>query len=61
MSVTEIGTNLSEVIGWVGSVVSALTATDGKLAPLASLLMIGISVSAFMLAIKAIRSFIWGA
>lgn len=52
---------LTVVIGWVGSVVSALTATDGDLAPLLPLLAIGVAVSALMLGIKAIRSFIWGA
>lgn len=56
-----VTTGLSTVIGWVGDVVSALTATDGALADLLPLLAIGVAVSALMLGIKAIRSFIWGA
>jgi len=52
---------LTTVIGWVGNVVDALVTTDGELAALLPLLAIGVAVSALMLGIKAIRSFIWGA
>lgn len=52
---------LGTVIGWVGTVVTELTKTDGKLSALLPLLAIGVAVSALMLGIKAIRSFIWGA
>ena len=52
---------LTAVISWVGTVVSALTTTDGELAALLPLLAVGVAISALMLAIKAIRSFIWGA
>lgn len=52
---------LSEVIGWVGTVVSALVTTDGALSALLPLLAVGVAVSALMLGIKAIKSFIWGA
>lgn len=55
-----VTTALSTVLDWVGTVVSALTTTDGKLAPLLPLLAIGISISALMLGIKAIKSFAWG-
>ena len=41
---------LTTVISWVGSVVTALTSTDGALSALLP-----------MLGIKAIKSFIWGA
>lgn len=51
---------LTVVIDWVGTVVTALTSTDGKLAPLLPLLAIGVSISALMLGIKAIKSFAWG-
>lgn len=56
-----VTSGLGSVIGWVGEVVDALTATDGALSALLPLLAIGVSVSALMLGIKAIRSFIWGA
>lgn len=56
-----VTTGLSTVITWVGSVVSALVGADGALNDLLPLLAIGVSVSALMLGIAAIRSFIWGA
>ena len=56
-----VTSGLTTVIGWVGEVVDALTATDGALSALLPLLAIGVAVSALMLGIKAIRSFIWGA
>lgn len=55
-----VTTALSTVISWVGTVVSALTTTDGQLSALLPLLAIGISISALMLGIKAIKSFAWG-
>lgn len=50
---------LGTVISWVGTVVNAVT--TGSLSALLPLLAIGVAVSALMLGIKAIRSFIWGA
>ena len=52
---------LTTVIGWVGTVVTALVDESGQLADLLPLLAVGVSVSALMLGIKAIKSFIWGA
>lgn len=52
---------LAVVIGWVGSVVTALVSESGELKDLLPLLAVGVAVSALMLGIKAIRSFIWGA
>ena len=52
---------LTTVIGWVGTVVTALTGESGALAGLLPLLAIGVAVSALMLGVKAIRSFAWGA
>ena len=56
-----IGSALGEVIKWVGQVLTALISTDGELSALLPLLAVGVAVSALMLGIKAIRSFIWGA
>lgn len=56
-----IGSALGEVIKWVGQVLTALISTDGALSALLPLLAVGVAVSALMLGIKAIRSFIWGA
>lgn len=59
--VAAITSALTSVIGWVGTVVSALTTETGELAELLPLLGIGIAVSALMLGVKAIKSFAWGA
>ena len=56
-----VTSGLTTVVGWVGTVVDALVKTDGALSALLPLLAIGVAVSALMLGIKAIRSFIWGA
>lgn len=55
-----ITNSLTTVIGWVGTVVSALVDTDGQLSALLPLMAIGISISALMLGVKAIKSFAWG-
>lgn len=52
---------LATVIKWVGTVVSALVTETGELTELLPLLAIGVAISALMLGIKAIKSFIWGA
>lgn len=56
-----VTSGLTTVISWVGTTVEAFTATEGELAALLPLLAIGVSVSALLLGIKAIRSCIWGA
>lgn len=56
-----VTTALTTVIGWVGTVVSALTTSEGQLSALLPLLAVGVAVSALMLGVKAIKSFIWGA
>ena len=52
---------LSTVISWVGTVVTALISESGALSNLLPLLAVGVAISALMLGIKAIKSFIWGA
>lgn len=51
---------LGTVISWVGTVVKAVVNTDGDLYALLPLLAVGISISALMLGVKAIKSFAWG-
>ena len=51
---------LTTVIGWVGSVVTAMISENGALAPLLPLFAIGIAISALLFGIKAIRSVTWG-
>lgn len=56
-----VTTGLSTVIGWVGTVITALTSAEGDLAALLPLLAIGVSVTVISMAIGTIRSFTWGA
>lgn len=56
-----VTTALTTVIQWVGSVVTALVGESGQLSELLPLFAIGVAVSALMLGVKAIRSFVWGA
>lgn len=56
-----VTTALGTVISWVGTVVTALVGESGQLADLLPLLAVGVAISALMLGIKAIKSFIWGA
>lgn len=60
---TAVTDALGTVIDWVGLVVKALVGTGetaGALSGLLPLFAIGISISALMLGIKAIKSFVWG-
>lgn len=52
---------LSTVITWIQTVVNALVSSGGALNELLPLFAIGISISAFLLGIKAIKSLVWGA
>jgi len=52
---------LGTVITWIGTVLDALLTSEGALYALLPLLGVGIAISALMLSIKAIKSFIWGA
>lgn len=62
-----IGDVLTAFIGWLGTVINALVTapgegvTGGALYGLLPLFAIGIAVSVFMVAFKAIRKVTWGA
>lgn len=65
---TAVTNAITTVIGWVGTVIDALlgTATEaggvaGTFAPLLPLFAIGVAISGILLAVRIIRSFIWGA
>lgn len=58
-----VTTALGTVIQWIAAVVNALVGTGegaGQLSELLPLFAIGISISAFLLGIKAIKSLVWG-
>ena len=52
---------ITQVITWIGSVITALTSSSGALYPLLPLFAVGIAVSAILLGIKMIKSVVWGA
>lgn len=55
-----VTTALGTVIDWCGTVIDALVGTEGALAPLLPLFAIGVSISALLLGVKVLKSFIWG-
>lgn len=54
-----VGNGLTSVIGWIGEVITAIT--SGELSALLPLFAIGISISAILFGIRAIKSIVWGA
>lgn len=54
-----VTTALGTVIGWIGTVVTAIT--SGGLSALLPLLAVSVGISAFLLGMRCIRSVIWGA
>lgn len=57
---TEVGTAVTEVIGWAGDVLTAVVGESGALHPLMPLWAVGIAVSGVMLGIRIMRGFAWG-
>ena len=58
--ITEITSALSSMIGWLGSVVTAVVGS-GALNALLPVFALGVAATIVMFAIKIIRSFTWGA
>lgn len=56
-----VTSGITTVIGWVGTVIDALLTTDGQLSALLPLFAVGIAISAILLGVRVIKSFIWGA
>ncbi len=54
-----VTSGLTTVIGWVGSVISAIT--TGPMKELLPLFAIGVAISVIFLGVKAIKSIVWGA
>lgn len=57
---SSLGTAMTTVLGWLGDVLTALLATDGDLAALWPLAMIGIAFGVVQMGIGYIKSFTWG-
>lgn len=58
--VEAITSNLTVVIGWIGTVLDAVVGAEGQLAELKGLFALGIVVSVILLGVKVLRSFTWG-
>lgn len=58
--IDSIKETFTQIITWIGEFVTALTATDGTLAPLLPLFAIGIGISLAMVIMKLIRKITWG-
>lgn len=56
-----VTSGITTVIGWIGSVIDAMLTETGELSELLPLFAIGIAISAILLGVRVIRSFIWGA
>lgn len=56
-----VTSGLTTVISWVGTVITSITSTSGELNSLLPLFAIGISISALLFGIRAIKSVVWGA
>lgn len=55
-----VTSGLGTVVGWCGTVVTALFGQTGQLATLAPMVAIGVAVSALLLGAKVIKQFAWG-
>lgn len=56
-----VTSGITTVIGWVGTVIDSLLTTEGELSALLPLFAVGVAISAILLGVKVIKSFIWGA
>ena len=56
-----VTSGITTLLGWMGTVIDSLLTTDGDLNALLPLFAIGVAISAILLGVRVIRSFIWGA
>lgn len=57
---TQIGTVITDVISWIGNVVTALLGESGAWAPLWPYFIIGIGISIVSFAVVMIGRLVWG-
>lgn len=58
--IAAVGTALGDVIGWCGTVLTAVVSEGGELKELLPLWAVGIAISGLMLGIRVMRGFAWG-
>lgn len=51
---------LTDVIGWVGTIIDSIVGEAGELTALLPLLAVGIAVTVIFLGVKVVKSFSWG-
>lgn len=59
--VAAISSAFTGIISWLGELVTALVGETGVLKELLPVFAIGIGVAVLFMAIRAVKSFIWGA
>lgn len=59
--IAALQTAFTNIVGFVGEVVTALVGTNGTLKDLLPLFVIGIAISLVMVVVKIIRKVTWGA
>ena len=59
--ITVVGNTIETVLGWVSTVIGALLNDNGALSALLPLFAVTISISAILLGVRIIKSFVWGA
>lgn len=59
--IAAISSAFTGIISWLGELVTALVGESGALKELLPVFAIGIGVTVLFMAIKAVKSFIWGA
>lgn len=52
---------LTQILTWIGSVITSLTSSSGALYSLLPLFAVGIAISVILLGVKIIKSVVWGA
>lgn len=52
---------ITTILGWIGTVIDSLLTANGDLNALLPLFAVGVAISAVLLGVRVIRSFIWGA
>lgn len=57
---TDVGSGLTEVLGWIGQVINALVGSDGALAPIWPIVGVSIGISILLFGIKVLKGFTWG-
>ena len=58
--IAAVGTALVDVIGWCGTVLTAVVSDTGELSALLPLWAVGIAISGLLLGIRVMRGFAWG-